>query len=165
VMMRKSVVAALGGYDPSSGDIVSDYDLWLRIGRVARIANVPTPLYRWTRSAASLSMSDRQLAINQTFALRDREFPRLLARGQARAIYTSIHPADFYPSRREYFVKKSTMFRSLAYLYRRDGRRLSSLFAQLAATLHDPRDRRNLRNLALMLRDTSDTPLWEYEFV
>jgi glycosyltransferase involved in cell wall biosynthesis len=165
VMMRKALVRELGGYDPGAGDIVGDYDLWLRIGRVAKIANIEEPLYQWRRSGGSLSMADRQLAIDQTFALRDREFPRLLVKGSAFRIVRSFHPAGFYPSRREYFRKKATLFRSLAYLYRREGRPWTAIAMQAAAVLYEPKERRNLLYLVMVIRDRTRRQLWDFEFV
>jgi len=163
--MRSSIVRELGGYDPAAGDIVSDYDLWLRIGRVSRIANIEEPLYQWRRSNSSLSMADRQLAIDQTFALRDREFPRLLENRRAFRLYTSFHPGSFFPTRGDYLRKKATLFRSLAYLYRREGRARTAIAMQGMAVLHQPLERRNLLYLALLIRDRSRRQLWDFEFV
>jgi hypothetical protein len=36
---------------------------------------------------------------------------------------------------------------------------------QAVATLHNPWERRNLLYLAILIRDRSRTPLWEFEFV
>lgn len=164
VMMRKSLVVDVGGYDPSAG-VVEDYDLWLRIARVSKLANIPEPLYRWRRSSGSLSMADRQSSIDLTFALRDREFARLLNDRESFRIFTSFHPRGFYPAPAAYFRKKATLFRSLAFLYRREGRHWSAIAMQAAATLCEPTERRNPRNLALLIRDRSRSQLWEYEFV
>jgi glycosyltransferase involved in cell wall biosynthesis len=165
VMMRRAVVTDIGGYDPGAGDIVSDYDLWLRIGRVGKLANLQEPLYQWRRREGSLSMADRQLAVDQTFALRDREFPRLIERRKSFRILTSFHPWSFYPSPRQYLLKKAALFRGLAYLYRQNGRPWTAILMQAVATLHNPLDRRNLLYLAILIRDRSRTPLWEFEFV
>jgi glycosyltransferase involved in cell wall biosynthesis len=165
VMMRRSVALELGGYDSTVGDIVSDYDLWLRIGRTARLANLAEPLYRWRRSSRSLSMSDRDLAIKQSFALRDREFQRLLERPVGARFALSSHGRGFFPSRREYRLKRAALFRSLAFLYRANSRPWRAVGMQAAAVLHNPVERRNILYLLLLIRDRSAAPIWEFEFV
>ncbi len=43
VLMRRSAVSRAGGYDPSL-PVAQDYDLWMRMSRVTRLANLPEPL-------------------------------------------------------------------------------------------------------------------------
>lgn len=43
VMMRRGLVLGTGGYDPSF-PVAQDYDLWLRLARCTRLANLPEPL-------------------------------------------------------------------------------------------------------------------------
>ena len=43
MMMRRSVVEQVGGYDPAF-PVAQDYDLWMRMSRVTRMANLPEPL-------------------------------------------------------------------------------------------------------------------------
>lgn len=43
VMMRREVLEAVGGYDESLR-VAQDYDLWLRMSRITRMANLPEPL-------------------------------------------------------------------------------------------------------------------------
>jgi glycosyltransferase involved in cell wall biosynthesis len=43
VMMRRRVVEAAGGYDERL-PVAQDYDLWMRISRTTRLANLPEPL-------------------------------------------------------------------------------------------------------------------------
>jgi glycosyltransferase involved in cell wall biosynthesis len=42
-LRRNPVVEQVGGYDPSF-PVAQDYDLWLRLSRVTRMANLPEPL-------------------------------------------------------------------------------------------------------------------------
>jgi len=65
VMMRRDVVDKIGGYtkDPVIfRAFVEDYDLWSRINRVARSANIPEPLekYRVNPSGASARTHSEQ---------------------------------------------------------------------------------------------------------
>src|SRR5206468_7496816 len=43
VMMRRAVVERAGGYDETL-PVAQDYDLWMRLSRLARLANLPEPL-------------------------------------------------------------------------------------------------------------------------
>jgi len=43
VMMRRALVEQVGGYDPSF-PVAQDYDLWLRLSEVTRMANLADPL-------------------------------------------------------------------------------------------------------------------------
>jgi len=43
VMLRRAVLEQVGGYDEGL-DVAQDYDLWLRMGSVTRMANLPDPL-------------------------------------------------------------------------------------------------------------------------
>jgi hypothetical protein len=49
VMVRASVYDAVGGF--AEGDVVEDYDMWLRVCREFRVVHVPEALvnYRWHR--------------------------------------------------------------------------------------------------------------------
>lgn len=54
VMMRRHCLAQTGFYDVSL-EPSEDYDLWLRLGEVADIANLQKPLYRYRYHAGSVS--------------------------------------------------------------------------------------------------------------
>ena len=43
VVMRRHALASAGGYD-ATFPVAQDYDLWLRLARVTRLANLPDPL-------------------------------------------------------------------------------------------------------------------------
>jgi len=43
VMMRRSALEQAGGYDETLS-VAQDYDLWMRVSRLSRLANVPEPL-------------------------------------------------------------------------------------------------------------------------
>ena len=43
IMMRRSVLDEVGGYDERL-PVAQDYDLWMRVSRVARLANLTSPL-------------------------------------------------------------------------------------------------------------------------
>ena len=43
VVMRRQLVERAGGYDPAF-DVAQDYDLWMQLSRLTRMANLPEPL-------------------------------------------------------------------------------------------------------------------------
>ena len=164
VMFRRELVLGLGGYDPTVGH-VEDYDLFVRIARVSKIANLAEPLYLWRRRSEGITLSNHEAQIAQAFAVRDREFGRLLADRRRFRLVTSIHPLGFQPSVGAYFTKKAMLFRDLAYLYRANGHRRRAIAMQLLALAHAPWQRQNLLRLALLFRDRTTRPLWEYEYL
>jgi glycosyltransferase involved in cell wall biosynthesis len=165
VMMRRSVLDQAGPYDPKVG-IVEDYDLFCRISRVSKLANLKEPLYRWRRTGGGVTLSNQKLQIKQAFAVRDREFQEHILKDRQRyRILTSIHPRSVPPGPMYYFDKKSTVLRDLAWLYRAEGRRRESVRMMAAALLFAPWRRRNWRYLLRSLVESSTKPLWEYESI
>jgi len=63
VMLRRSAVLAAGGYRTTFAN-AEDYDLWLRVSRVAKLANIPEGLlrYSFTPSGMTLKRKWQQLA-------------------------------------------------------------------------------------------------------
>jgi hypothetical protein len=53
-MMRRSAALAVGGYDPSMM-LAEDLDLWLRMGEMGSLANLPISLVRYRLHGASVS--------------------------------------------------------------------------------------------------------------
>ena len=63
VLMRRHRVEEVGGYDPRL-PVAQDYDLWMRISRVTRLANLPEPLVvrRLLPGRVSSARDDERLA-------------------------------------------------------------------------------------------------------
>jgi glycosyltransferase involved in cell wall biosynthesis len=60
VMFRKETVLKEGGYDENaSSRHVEDYDLWLRLGRVGQLANLPFHAVRFTLRPGNLSSKNK----------------------------------------------------------------------------------------------------------
>lgn len=59
LMVRRSLVQDLGGYNEKLR-YAQDYDLWLRLGRLARLGNLPDTLVLMRYSANSLTRTHRQ---------------------------------------------------------------------------------------------------------
>jgi glycosyltransferase involved in cell wall biosynthesis len=60
VMMRRSAVVAVGGYDDRY-PCGQDYDLWLRLAEVGRLANLPDVLFRYRHHDGAITESQNQL--------------------------------------------------------------------------------------------------------
>lgn len=59
VMVRKSVIAEVGGFDERFRG-PEDYDLWMRIAAKHEVVKIEEPLARYREVAGSLSMDDRK---------------------------------------------------------------------------------------------------------
>jgi glycosyltransferase involved in cell wall biosynthesis len=79
VIMRRAALDRAGGYDPSF-PVAQDYDLWMRLARVTRLANLPEPLVI------------RRLAPGRVSAVRDDDRLRAEARVRWRAVRSHAYP-------------------------------------------------------------------------
>ena len=80
VMMRRAAVESVGGYDPAF-PVAQDYDLWMRMSRVTRMANLAEVLV------------ERQILPGRVTATRDTERLRAEARVRWRAVRAGAYPA------------------------------------------------------------------------
>lgn len=80
VMARRALVSSVGGYDASFA-VAQDYDLWLRLSAVTRMANLSEPLVV------------RHLVPGRVTAARDDERLRAEARARWRAVRAGAYPA------------------------------------------------------------------------
>jgi len=79
VVVRRTVLDRVGGYDEALC-VAQDYDLWLRIGRVTRLANLPEPLVV------------RRLLPDGVSAARDDDRLRAEVRIRWRAVRSGMYP-------------------------------------------------------------------------
>ena len=79
VVMRRAALDLVGGYDPSF-PVAQDYDLWMRLARVTRLANLPEPLVI------------RRLGAGRVTAVRDDDRLRAEARIRWRAVRSRVYP-------------------------------------------------------------------------
>jgi glycosyltransferase involved in cell wall biosynthesis len=157
IMARLDLIRRLSGYDSSVGH-VEDYHLWTRLSRITNIANIEEPLYFYRSNSEGITQQNLRLQIQQTFAVRDEAFAHFLTH---RSEYKLFH---WHPSGSEYRRRKATLFRDLAYLYRKHNRRFHALIMLSAALLLQPRFRKNLRYIKHTLKNVS-LDNWEYEFL
>jgi glycosyltransferase involved in cell wall biosynthesis len=79
VVMRRAALERVGGYDPSFS-VAQDYDLWMRLARITRLANLPEPLVI------------RRLAVGRVSAVREDDRLRAEARVRWRAVRYRAYP-------------------------------------------------------------------------
>ena len=79
VVMRRRAVEEVGGYDETVA-VAQDYELWLRLSRVARMANLPEPLVL------------RRLAPDRVSVAREAERLRTELRVKLRALVSGAYP-------------------------------------------------------------------------
>jgi glycosyltransferase involved in cell wall biosynthesis len=79
IMMRRAVVERAGGYDETL-PVAQDYDLWMRMSRLGRVANLPEPLVV------------RRLVPGRVTAIREAERLRAEARVRWRAVRSGAYP-------------------------------------------------------------------------
>jgi glycosyltransferase involved in cell wall biosynthesis len=80
MMMRRAAVDLVKGYDPTF-PVAQDYDLWMRLSRVTRMANLAEPLVV------------RRILPGRVTATRDTERLRAEARVRWRAVRAGTYPA------------------------------------------------------------------------
>ena len=67
VMMRRAAVQSVGGYHPEFQP-AEDLDLWLRLGEVGRLTNLPEVLLRYRQHARSFSEQYQRLQLERSAA-------------------------------------------------------------------------------------------------
>lgn len=61
-LLRRETVIDLGGYDENA-HLIEDYDLWLRLGEVGVLANLPEMLLRYREHASSVSTASHMAQV------------------------------------------------------------------------------------------------------
>jgi GT2 family glycosyltransferase len=87
VMFRRDAAVSLGGYDERLHH-TEDHDLWLKLGRIGRLANLAEVCVRYRLSASVSSRARRWRASREAFVLLRRHgrfYP-----GRARAVLTAV---------------------------------------------------------------------------
>lgn len=70
VLFKKSAAQQVGGYDQGEGTRhIEDYDLWLKLGTVGKLANLPLYGLLFTSRPAAISAQNRSAQFKKTIAL------------------------------------------------------------------------------------------------
>jgi glycosyltransferase involved in cell wall biosynthesis len=99
VMMRRSALERAGGYDPAFV-VAQDYDLWMRLARVTRLANLSEPLVtrRLVPGRVSMARDDERLHAEARVrwrAVRDGAYPWWCALYAVRPVMALALPAGW----------------------------------------------------------------------
>lgn len=116
LMLRAATIARAGGYDPAVLR-AQDYDLAWRVGRIAKLGNIPEALIRWRRWEGAISSHARA------------EQRASAARSALRALREELGEIDV-----AWFQRVRTLWDGdRATLERGDARRLAGIVARLPA--------------------------------
>lgn len=70
VLFRKSTALQFGGYSPDISALhIEDYDLWLKIGTVAKLANLPIYALRFMLRPSTISAQHKRVQLLRQFRL------------------------------------------------------------------------------------------------
>jgi glycosyltransferase involved in cell wall biosynthesis len=134
-MMKKTILKKVGFYQEIS--IVHDYDLWVRISHVGKIANLKEVLYSWRYHEGSLSNSNFDRTTQQARDIRAKAFEYWL---QHRSEYGSIyiHPFSTRLGLVSYLDQCARMYRNMALEFCYRGRRRKAIPSLVRALLYAP---------------------------
>jgi cellulose synthase/poly-beta-1,6-N-acetylglucosamine synthase-like glycosyltransferase len=93
VMMRKSLVERTGGYRPAYVH-AEDYDLWLRMADVSRLANLRQPLLRYRTHSNQVSMTNARQQVVSVVAAQIAAAARKMGRPEPFATDRHVTQAD-----------------------------------------------------------------------
>lgn len=94
IMMHRSLLERVGGFDPAY-PVCEDYDLFLRLGKVTKFANLGEQVYRYRVRPDSLSHSRGREMERKTIAIRRKHFEAYGASVIPR-LFTLFHSLSLY---------------------------------------------------------------------
>ena len=165
VMVRAE---ALRGSDPYDARYHSacDVDLWTRLSRHSRIANLKEPLYQWRNVGTGLSTTEEGMALTaaEVQALRTREF-KYFVEHKEEFHMINVRPGSTRGGPKCYLRMKNTMFRDLALLAcYADRRDLAIKFLFLGA-IHAPWIKRTYKQFFFTLFRPRAIALFPYDYI
>jgi glycosyltransferase involved in cell wall biosynthesis len=142
-----------------------DYELWTRICRLTRVANISSPLYKWRQHSQGVSAEHETAMHDQTNRIRDREF-QLFHEHRNQYRLFSLHPFSISASPKRYFEKKNTLYRDMAISYSRLGYRRWAAISLLMAIAVAPWVKKSYRYLYIIVfRKQMIAALLDYEYI
>ena len=133
VMFKKETALEIGGYNPEAY-LMEDYNLWLRLSKAGKVANLPRPLYRWRVTPTGMSSSNagkQKAAADRLAAQAWDDFPEA-----ERTVPAAALPSDHRALR----VRKTAQLDiQLARGYAKRGQRAKAVSHVVAALKRCPR--------------------------
>jgi len=136
VLIRKSVLNKVGLYSEDSA--IEDYDLWLRIAREGKIANLKDILFEWRYLDDSRSNNDFRQTIKQVEKLQFKAFEYYMKHKTDYRASFLIHPFSTRLGPRRYFEMKSSIYRNMALMYCYTGLRRKAVPIMIFGVIHAP---------------------------
>lgn len=141
-----------------------DYDLWARLSKTTRIANLKEPLYSWRSHKNSITSKDNIEMDDMRFKIRDREF-QALKNGYTGYKLFSFHPFSIRNGLVSYLKKKNGLCRDLALLYGLSNQRVLAVVSLLLGIILSPLQSNNYRQLFFTLFYKSKLSTIKHEYV
>lgn len=161
VMMRKSALRRVGGYDPKAIH-AEDYDLWVRISREGKIANLPQPLFKWRLNPQGISVTKAEIQHRTVERIKARQwkiceksgtFPRVDFREILKKRFQKNDPTDpFWKMRRG---SLSTTYSKLGRSFLIHGNRFEAAEFVFASIILYPRELRHYFYLPMIFLPVS----------
>lgn len=149
VMIRQELLKE-AGYD-NHFKLGEDFDLWNRLSRKTKIANLRDCLYRWRYYEDSTWTSNREGMRRYIKEVRDREFKNYLA-NRSSYHFVSFHPFSTRGGVKRYLEKKSLVCRNVSYLYLSNGQRQFAVRILLLGMVYAFWDTKNYKYLIQVCR-------------
>lgn len=161
VMIRKAILDEVGLYDPSLTH-AEDTDLWRRVCRIGKAANLKEPLYLYRVHEAGASTNLQKIR-DSALKTTSREFDYYL-KNKGQYTFFAFHPFSMYGGLLVYLKRKGAMYGLMALMYCRMGRRRKAVPILLLAILHSPWSKKLYSQLMVTIKSRELAAGYPYEF-
>jgi glycosyltransferase involved in cell wall biosynthesis len=160
-IMAKAALLKMSRYDRNYKH-AEDFELWSRISHHSQIANLKEPLYQWRLHQSGVTSANTSEMTSKAVAIAGREFDYYLEH-KADYQFFSFHPFSMRGGVKTYLLRKSSLYRDMAYMYTRHGSRRKALPIVVLAILHSPWLKKNYRFLFRLMASRQKALSLEYE--
>lgn len=136
VMFRKEILNLSGNYNIDF-EHSEDFDLWTRVLRISKGANLKQPLYEWRRHDESTTLLQAKKMADQVNRIRLREFNYYQTHKHEYALFT-LNSFSTLGGIKKYHEKKNRLYRNLSLMYCQSGYRRHSIMPILLAIIVSP---------------------------
>lgn len=139
-----------------------DYELWSRLSRKTKAANLKEPLYKWRLHKKSVTTSHSVEMTNQALRIAKREFNYYQTHKSDYRSF-SFHPLSMKGGFKSYVLRKSSVYRNMALMYTWNGMRHRALPILVLAIFHAPWLGKNYRFFMTTLTNREKASALDYE--
>lgn len=159
-IMAKAALLKENKYNPAYKH-AEDYELWSRLARRVKVANLKEALYQWRLHETGVTSSHSSEMRNQALRITRREFQYYLAH-KAKYRFT-FHPFSMRSGLVAYLSRKSSLYRNMALMYVYAGQRRRAVPKILISILHKPWGKKSYAFLYTIVKDRQAALALEYE--